>query len=605
MNLVTSLASHINTLLEVQSHDSDDARRRKLLNIILLSLFSLTFLALILAFIVEIFWSEQLGMLAGDNLPLYFWILGVMISCCIFYYINRKLSKGTAGFLFLLFLMVAFAFSDETIELVDGRSLYVFTIPIILASMLVKPSFSFVFAGITVLELYLLAVANNIVPQPLPYFAFIFLALLSWLSARAVENAIAELRNLNKRLDLRVMERTQDLLEANTLLQREITDRKQAEETVRQYADIVDTMQVGMYILRANDLQDENSLHIIAANPAALNFAGKTADKVIGQPLTSDRFILSEKSFTQKYIDVIKTGKPANIEALNTSPEGCLLEAYSVKIFALTPDSAGILFENILERKRAEEQLRLFNTQLEERVLQRTTELETANKELESFSYTVSHDLRSPIRAIGGYSHILLDEFSEDLPAPARLFLRKIIEGARQMSTLIDDLLSFSRTSRAEIHYHTIDLNDLVAEAWQAVIATPPSQPVNFHCGELPPCCADRALLKQVFINLLSNAVKYSRDRNPAQVEVDFMLDNNQIIYFVRDNGAGFDMQYSHKLFGVFQRLHHSDEFEGTGIGLATSQRIITRHGGKIWTEAEPEKGATFYFTIGQENRPY
>jgi signal transduction histidine kinase len=594
----------LNALIEVKTHDSDDARRRRLLNIILTGLFLLTLLTLALIIAIEVMWADEFGIVEGENTWLYTWILAIMAGYVFFYALNRKLPNGIAGFLFLLFLLVSFAFSDEAVQLVDGRSLYVFTIPILLSSVLVRPYFSFIFAGLTILELNLLALSAGLLPQPIPFFAFIFLALLSWLSSSAMEAAIKDLRELNLELDLRVAERTQDLLEANTQLQREIIEREQAEETVRQYADIVNTMQVGMYIIRACNLQDINCLRIAAANPAALVFSGTSIEESIGQPIRKAGSIFSAKNFAQKCLAVIETGTPDKIESLIKNSKGELMEAYDIKIFWLTQDSAGVLFENILEKKLAEEQLRLFNTQLEERVKQRTIELEAANKELEAFSYTVSHDLRSPLRAIGGYSHILLNDFAEDLSAPARSFLDNIIAGTNQMSALIDGLLTFSRTSRAEIHRQAVDTNAIAAEAWQAILAESPRQPIDFQCADLPPCRADRTLLRQVFVNLLSNAVKYSRNSNPAKIEINWSQQGKEIVYFVRDNGAGFDMKYSNKLFGVFQRLHHADEFEGTGIGLATSQRIVNRHGGKIWAESERGKGTTFYFTIGSTTHP-
>jgi signal transduction histidine kinase len=591
----------LDALIEVKTLDSDDARRRRLLNIMLLGMFLLTLLSLALIIAIEALWAKQLGMVAGENTWLYIWLLAILAGYVFFYALNRTLSNGIAGFLFLFFLLISFAFSDEVVHLIDGRSLYVFTIPILLSSVLVRPYFSFVFAGLTILELNLLALSANLVPQPLPYFAFVFLALLSWLSANAMETAIKELRELNLGLDLRVAERTQELLEANTQLQREIIEREQAEATVRQYADIVNTMQVGMYIVRAGNLQNKTCLQIAAANPAALIFSGRTIEDSIGQPINQAGNAFSAKDFDQKCLEVIKNGVPAEIESVIKNANGELSEAYDIKIFPLAEDSAGILFENIFEKKLAEEKLHLFNTQLEEHVRQRTIELETANKELESFSYTVSHDLRSPLRAIGGYSHILLDDFSEGMSPAARSFLGKIIAGTNQMAALIDGLLAFSRTSRAEINRQAIDTNALVSETWQVIATEARGQSIEYECSDLPPCNADRILLKQVWLNLLSNAVKYSRNSNPAKIKIDSLIKDNEIVYFVRDNGAGFDMKFSNKLFGVFQRLHHASEFEGTGIGLAISQRIIARHGGKIWAESEIGKGTTFYFTLGSD----
>jgi len=601
MIFVEKISLLVKTIINVTASDPDDARRRRLLNIMLLGMFLLTLAGMGFVLLLETLWSEELGIEPGENNAIYLWALGILVGYGFFYFINRKFKNGAAGFIFVLFMMLAFGLSDEPAHLIDGRSLYVFTIPILLASVLVRPYFSFVVAGLTILELNILALSAGLMPQPLPYFAFVFFALLSWLSASAMENAIKELRELNLELDLRVAERTQDLLAANTQLQREIIEREQAEETVRQYADIVNTMQVGMYIVAAADLLDTSSLRVAAANPAALVFSGRSIEESVAQPISLLGGIFSAKHFDKKCLQVIQTGVPSEMESLAKKPDGTLKEAYDIKIFALTENSAGVLFENILEKKLAEEQLRMFNVQLEERVRQRTIELETANKELESFSYTVSHDLRSPLRAIDGYSHILLNDFAEYLPGTAKSFLGKIISGSNQMGALIDGLLAFSRTSRAEINRTMIDTNTLVAEAWQVAQAESSQHEIDFRCAILPPCHADRTLLRQVFVNLLSNAVKYSRNSASAKIEVDWLETDGQAAYYVRDNGTGFDMKYGNKLFGVFQRLHHTDEFEGTGIGLATSHRIITRHGGKIWAMSEPGKGATFYFTLGPE----
>lgn len=599
-NSPKTLWQTLNKIIDVKTSDINTARRCRLLNILLVTMLLLTLLSLITIYIIELFWAETLGMKRDENLQLYLWIWGILAGYVFFYFLNRKFPNGSAGFLFLIFLQIAFAFSDEPAQLIDGRSLYVFTIPILLSSVLIRPYFSFIFAGLTILELNLLAFFIDLPPQPIPYFSFVFLALIAWLSASAMEKAIKDLQALNLELDLRVAERTQDLLEANNQLQREMIEREQAEETVRQYADIVNTMQVGMYIVQAHGAQEKTSLRIAAVNPAALVFSGRSIEDSIGQPITGMGSIFNAKYFEQKCLAVIHSGIPTEFESILNTPDGDLNEAHNIKIFPLTEESAGILFESILEKKLAEEQLLSMNTQLEERVRQRTRQLETTNRELEAFSYTVSHDLRSPLRAINGYSNILIEDFYKDLPAPAQSLLGKVIASAAEMSALIDGLLSFSRTSRVEIRRQVIDTNLLVAEAWEIVLVeSSQERQIKFECTNLPPCKADPILLRQVFINLLSNAVKYSRNSQPAFIQVDWLEENNKVVYAVRDNGVGFDMVYANKLFGVFQRLHHADEFEGTGIGLATSKRIITRHGGKIWAESELGKGATFYFTLG------
>ena len=242
------------------------------------------------------------------------------------------------------------------------------------------------------------------------------------------------------------------------------------------------------------------------------------------------------------------------------------------------------------ERRRTQEELEA-----------RTRELEEANKELEAFSYSVSHDLRAPLRAIDGFSRILAEESAGALDAAALSHLDRVRAGAQQMARLIDDLLAFSRLSRQPLSRKSVDTGQMVREVLAEAHVDPNDPRVELTVHPMPACMADRALLKQVYVNLISNALKFTRHRPTAHIEIGARLEDGNRVYFVKDDGAGFDMRYADKLFGVFQRLHRADEFEGTGVGLAIVQRIVHRHGGRVWAEGRPGEGATFYFTVPGE----
>jgi PAS domain S-box-containing protein len=237
----------------------------------------------------------------------------------------------------------------------------------------------------------------------------------------------------------------------------------------------------------------------------------------------------------------------------------------------------------------------------EQALSERNLQLEAANRELESFSYSVSHDLRAPLRAIDGFSSIVLRDHAAALPAEGRRHLGLVREGAQQMARLIDDLLAFAKTARQPIAKRTVSLKELVTRCLEEFRAEISERKAEVAVGNLPDCQADPALLKQALVNLLGNAVKYTRKRAGAKIEVGYRSENGEQAIYVKDNGVGFDMKYAGKLFGVFQRLHHKDEFEGTGVGLAIVQRVVHRHGGRVWAEAESGKGATFYFTLGKD----
>jgi light-regulated signal transduction histidine kinase (bacteriophytochrome) len=224
--------------------------------------------------------------------------------------------------------------------------------------------------------------------------------------------------------------------------------------------------------------------------------------------------------------------------------------------------------------------------------------LEETNKELEAFSYSVSHDLRAPLRAINGFSKILVDEHRESLPPSARLQLDRICESAKLMGQLVDDLLNLSRLGRQPLRKSTVNTDEMVRQIVDELSGGHEGRRMAVMIEKLPEVKADANLLRQVYQNLLSNAFKYTRNRKDPLIEVGSHGKDNSTVFYVRDNGAGFDMKYSNKLFGVFQRLHRTEEFEGTGVGLAIVQRIVHRHGGRVWAEAEIDKGATFSFEL-------
>src|SRR5437879_7948641 len=239
---------------------------------------------------------------------------------------------------------------------------------------------------------------------------------------------------------------------------------------------------------------------------------------------------------------------------------------------------------------------------LERRVVERTAQLKAANNELESFSYSVAHDLRAPLRAMDGFSRLVVEDFAPLLPDEAQRYLHLVREHAQQMGHLIDDLLTFARLSRQPVNRQPVHTADLVEQVVKDLQHDREGRAVHIASNDLPVCQADPALLRQVFANLLSNALKFTRTREEARIEVRSQTDDGEPVYVVKDNGVGFDMQSMGKLFGVFQRLHRAEEYEGTGVGLAIVQRIIHRHGGRIWAEAAVDKGATFYFTLGGDS---
>jgi len=267
-------------------------------------------------------------------------------------------------------------------------------------------------------------------------------------------------------------------------------------------------------------------------------------------------------------------------------------------VFDLRGNWLGIRVGNrdITARRTAEDKIIELNRDLERRVIERTEQLEAANQEMEAFSYSVSHDLRTPLRAIDGFSRILLDDYTNKLDDEGRRLLNVVRDNTSRMGQLIDDILKFSRTGRLELTFSEIDMERLAREVAEEL--KPADDNLQLEIEPVPKAWGDRAMMRQVFINLLSNAIKFCQSSDVVRIKVGGSIEGDEVIYYVKDNGAGFDMQYVNKLFGVFQRLHSMTEFEGTGIGLAIVKRIITRHGGRVWAEGKVGEGATIYFAL-------
>lgn len=384
-------------------------------------------------------------------------------------------------------------------------------------------------------------------------------------------------------------------------LVRDVTERERAEENVRRSQErlkaVVETALDGIIMM-------DHEGRIIRFNPAAEQIFSYRGRDVIGENLADKIIPPSLREAHRRGLERLLAGHPPavlgkrlELKAIRADGTEFPVELTISRLGSEEPPLFTGFVRDITDRKRAEESLLRGQEELERRVAERTAELELANKELEAFSYSVSHDLRAPLRHIDGFVKLLANREGERLDETSRRYIGVVSAAVAKMGMLIDELLAFSRTGRREIHAGPVDLDNVVKETMQ--ILEQAERTVRWSIKSLPVVDGDTTLLGVVFTNLLSNALKFTRDREIAEIEVGSLEEaNGNVKIYVKDNGVGFDMAYSKKLFGVFQRLHRDDEFEGIGIGLATVQRIINRHGGRIWAEAETGKGATFYMVL-------
>lgn len=382
---------------------------------------------------------------------------------------------------------------------------------------------------------------------------------------------------------------------------RDITERKKAEEAMllaeTNYREIFE---------KANDaifVREIETGRIIDVNQKASEITGYTREELL-HPNISMTLTSGHPQYTfmhaSEYLDKAAAGEPQIFEWQSKKKDGSLtwLEVH-LKRAAIAGKERILSFLRVInDRKKAEDDVRKLNESLEAKVVARTAQLTEANKEMEAFTYTVSHDLRAPLRIIDGYSEILRQEYGETLDNEGKRLLKIIVDSTRQMGELIDDLLNFSRLGRLKINKQVVNMNNLVSSIIGEQLILPSQDRIVFIVNSLEAANCDGGLMRHVFSNLIANAIKYSRNKEKSLIEIGCYEEKSEVVYYVKDNGAGFDMKYADKLFGVFQRLHKPSEFEGTGVGLAIVDRIISRHGGKVWANAIPGDGATFYFSL-------
>ncbi|SJZ32925.1 sensor histidine kinase [Sediminibacterium ginsengisoli] len=382
---------------------------------------------------------------------------------------------------------------------------------------------------------------------------------------------------------------------------RDITERVKSEQKLRETLKEVSDYKYALDTACIIAITDQKGV-IRQVNENFCRISQYTPEELIGQ----DHRIVNSQYHPPEFIKnlwvTIANGKTWSGEIRNKAKDGTYYWVATTIIPFLDergkPYQYMAIREDITDRKKAEEQIRQMTGELEERVKMRTQQLQEANQELESFTYSVSHDLRAPLRSIDGFTRILSEDYTDKLDDEAKRLMDIVLKNAKKMANLIDDLLAFSRLGKKEISRRNFSMNEMVQQVYEDILPSTEGRDIKWTIADLPDVPADTAALRQVWVNIISNAVKYTRHTEKTEITIGADEEADKVVYYVKDNGTGFDMQYIEKLFGVFQRLHSEQEFEGTGVGLAMVRRIINKHGGEVWAKGELNKGATLYFSL-------